>query len=98
MISSSLTFKKHGTPSGHLFKVEVKKEHFVSELEGLLRLNAALGKKVHMISMGLVLLLVGFLAGIVILKTLGVLLVVVGVVLVILGGLGMAVGGRRHYW
>jgi len=63
-----------------------------------MQLNVSLGKKDHMISLGLLLLLVGFLAGIIILKTLGILLVVVGVVLVILGGLGMAVGGRRHYW
>jgi uncharacterized membrane protein (Fun14 family) len=51
-----------------------------------------------MISLGLILLLVGFIVGIAILKTLGVLLLVVGVVLVVLGSMDRAVFGRRHYW
>jgi uncharacterized membrane protein (Fun14 family) len=51
-----------------------------------------------MISLGLILLLIGFIVGIAILKTLGVLLLVVGVVLVVLGSMDRAVFGRRHYW
>ena len=51
-----------------------------------------------MIILGLVLLLIGFIAGIPILTTIGVILLVVGVVLYVLGSMGRAVGGRNHYW
>lgn len=50
-----------------------------------------------MITLGVVLLL-GFLFGIPILWTLGVLLLLVGIVLWVLGSIGRAVGGRRHYY
>jgi hypothetical protein len=50
------------------------------------------------ITFGVVLLLIGFLLGIPILWTLGVILLVVGVVLWILGSVGREVGGRRHYY
>jgi hypothetical protein len=51
-----------------------------------------------MITFGIVLIIIGLLANIAILETIGVVLLVVGVVLAILGGTGRAVGGRRHYW
>lgn len=51
-----------------------------------------------MIVLGLILLIIGYLAGISILWTLGIILVVVGAILWILGSLGHAVGGRNHYW
>ncbi|MCJ0869769.1 DUF6131 family protein [Streptomyces sp. AP-93] len=51
-----------------------------------------------MIALGIVLLIVGYLLGISILWTLGIILVVIGVVLWVLGSVGHAVGGRRHYW
>ncbi|MDQ5840466.1 MAG: DUF6131 family protein [Chloroflexota bacterium] len=51
-----------------------------------------------MIVLGLVLLVVGFLTGIPILTTIGVILLVVGAVLFILGSMGRAVGGRKHYY
>lgn len=51
-----------------------------------------------MIGLGIVLLVVGFLLGIHILWTLGIILVVVGVVLLLLGSVGRPVMGRRHYW
>ncbi|MCX4804117.1 MULTISPECIES: DUF6131 family protein [Streptomyces] len=51
-----------------------------------------------MIVVGLILLLVGFLTGISILWTIGIILLVVGAVLWILGSVGHAVGGRRHYY
>ncbi|CAM5302709.1 hypothetical protein SAVIM338S_00471 [Streptomyces avidinii] len=51
-----------------------------------------------MIALGIVLLIVGYILGISILWTLGIILVVIGVVLWILGSVGHAVGGRRHYW
>ena len=51
-----------------------------------------------MIILGLVLLIIGFVAGIPILWTIGVILVVIGLILAVLGMLGHAVGGRRHYF
>jgi Family of unknown function (DUF6131) len=51
-----------------------------------------------MIVLGLILLIIGFLAHIAILWTLGIILIVVGVILALLGGMGRAVGGRRHYY
>jgi hypothetical protein len=51
-----------------------------------------------MIILGVVLLLIGFLAKIAIIWTLGIIAVVVGAALAIAGGTGRAVGGRRHYF
>ncbi|MFG3531751.1 DUF6131 family protein [Streptomyces sp. NPDC047917] len=51
-----------------------------------------------MIVLGVILLVIGLVAGISILWTIGVVLVVIGAVLWILGAAGHAVGGRRHYW
>ncbi|MBZ9593753.1 MULTISPECIES: DUF6131 family protein [Streptomyces] len=51
-----------------------------------------------MIAVGLILLLIGFLTGVSVLWTLGVILLVVGAALWIMGSVGHAVGGRRHYW
>jgi hypothetical protein len=51
-----------------------------------------------MIVLGIILLIIGFIASIPILWTLGVILIVVGAVLFLLGSMGRAVGGRRHYY
>ena len=51
-----------------------------------------------MIVLGVVLLIIGFVAKIAIVWTIGVIAVVVGAVLAIAGGVGHAVGGRRHYF
>ncbi|HQF96089.1 MAG TPA: DUF6131 family protein [Microthrixaceae bacterium] len=51
-----------------------------------------------MITAGLILLLVGFIAKISILWSLGILLLVIGAVLMVMGQLGREVGGRRHYY
>ncbi|HEY4993634.1 MAG TPA: DUF6131 family protein [Nakamurella sp.] len=51
-----------------------------------------------MMVFGVVLLIIGFVAGIPILWTIGLVVLVVGVVLFLLGSAGRAVGGRRHYW
>jgi len=51
-----------------------------------------------MIALGILLLLVGFIAKIAILWTIGVVLLVVGLVLLMLGSMGRSVGGRRHYY
>jgi len=50
------------------------------------------------IIIGLILLLIGFVTGIAIVWTIGVIVLVVGLVLWLLGALGHAVGGRRHYY
>jgi hypothetical protein len=50
------------------------------------------------ITLGVVLLLLGFLFGIPILWSLGMILLVVGIVLWILGAAGREIGGRRHYY
>jgi uncharacterized membrane protein HdeD (DUF308 family) len=55
-------------------------------------------KPEQMIVLGLVLLIIGFIAKVAILWTIGIILVVVGLVLVVLGSMGRAVGGRRHYY
>lgn len=51
-----------------------------------------------MIVLGLVLLIIGFIAKVAILWTIGIVLVVVGLALIVLGSMGRAVGGRRHYY
>jgi hypothetical protein len=51
-----------------------------------------------MIILGIVLLIVGFVAKVAIVWTIGIVLLVVGLVLVLLGSMGRAVGGRRHYY
>jgi hypothetical protein len=51
-----------------------------------------------MIVLGIVLLLIGFLAGIPILWTIGVVLLVVGLIFELMGSTGRSVGGRRHYY
>jgi hypothetical protein len=51
-----------------------------------------------MIILGIILLVIGFIAKIAILWTIGIILLVVGLILVALGSMGRAVGGRRHYY
>ena len=51
-----------------------------------------------MIILGIVLLVVGLVAGIPILETIGFILVVIGAILWVLGSMGRAVGGRKHYF
>lgn len=51
-----------------------------------------------MIILGIILLIIGFVASIPILWTLGIILLVVGAVLTLLGAAGHAVGGRRFYY
>jgi uncharacterized membrane protein len=53
---------------------------------------------VLMIILGLILLLVGFLAKIAIVWTIGIIVLVLGLILLILGSIGRGIGGRRHYW
>ncbi|WP_211121325.1 DUF6131 family protein [Streptomyces yatensis] len=51
-----------------------------------------------MITLGIILLVVGFVTGISVLWTIGIILLVIGAILWALGALGHAIGGRRHYW
>ena len=51
-----------------------------------------------MIVLGVILLLIGFIANIPILWTLGIILLVVGAVLFLVGSTGRVVAGRRHWW
>jgi hypothetical protein len=51
-----------------------------------------------MIIFGLVLMLVGFLIGVPILWSIGIVVAVIGLVLLLLGAAGREVGGRRHYY
>jgi Family of unknown function (DUF6131) len=51
-----------------------------------------------MIVLGIILLVIGFIAKIAILWSIGIILVVVGLILMVLGSMGRAVGGRRHYY
>ncbi len=50
------------------------------------------------IVLGLILLIIGFIAKVAILWTIGIVLVLVGLVLMVLESMGRAVGGRRHYY
>ncbi|WP_092808565.1 DUF6131 family protein [Rhodococcus globerulus] len=51
-----------------------------------------------MIILGIILLSVGFVFGIPILWTIGIVVLVIGLILMLLGSTGRAVGGRRHYY
>lgn len=51
-----------------------------------------------MIVLGIILVLIGWLAGISILTTIGIILIVVGLILAILGATGRAVGGRKYWY
>jgi hypothetical protein len=55
-------------------------------------------QEVVVIALGVILLILGFVFGISILWTIGLILLVVGLVLWLLGAAGHAVGGRKHYW
>jgi hypothetical protein len=50
------------------------------------------------ILLGVLLLIIGFVAKIAILWTIGIILILVGLILVVLGMMGRAVGGRAHYY
>jgi uncharacterized membrane protein HdeD (DUF308 family) len=51
-----------------------------------------------MIILGVILLIVGFVAKIAIIWTIGIITVVIGAILALLGMAGHAVAGRRHYY
>lgn len=51
-----------------------------------------------MITLGIILLIIGFVTGVSILWTLGIILVVVGLALFVAGRAGHAIGGRPHWY
>jgi hypothetical protein len=51
-----------------------------------------------MIILGIILLIIGFVAKIAIVWTIGIVVLALGLIAVLLGSLGHAIGGRRHYW
>lgn len=51
-----------------------------------------------MIALGIILLIIGFVTGIAILWTIGMIVLIIGAILWIMGSMGHAVRGRRHYW
>lgn len=51
-----------------------------------------------MVVLGVILLVLGFLLGISILWTIGIIVLLVGLVFWILGAVGRPVGGRRYWW
>ena len=51
-----------------------------------------------MLVLGLILILIGWLTGIGILTTIGIILLVIGAVLWILGSTGRPVGGRKYWY
>ena len=51
-----------------------------------------------MLILGIILLVIGWLTGIGILTTIGVILLVIGAIFWILGSMGRPVAGRRYWW
>jgi hypothetical protein len=51
-----------------------------------------------MIILGVILMILGFVFGIPILWTIGIIVALIGLVLLVLGSMDRAIGGRRHYW
>ena len=51
-----------------------------------------------MIVLGLILMIIGFIAGIAPLWTIGIILLIVGVILSLLGSAGRPVGGRKYWY
>ena len=59
---------------------------------------AAITRSWNMIILGIILLIIGFIAHIAIVWTIGIIVLVAGAILALLGMMGHAVGGRRHYF
>jgi fatty-acid desaturase len=51
-----------------------------------------------MIILGIILMIIGFVAAIPVLWTIGIILLVIGLILWLLGSMGHAVGGRKFYY
>lgn len=51
-----------------------------------------------MITLGIILLIIGFIANVAIIWTIGIIIIVIGALFALLGFLGHALGGRRHWY
>ena len=51
-----------------------------------------------MIVLGLILLILGWLLGISILWTIGIIVLIIGIVFLVLGQMGLAIGGRKYWY
>lgn len=51
-----------------------------------------------MIVLGVILIIIGFIVGIPVLYTIGIVLALIGVAFAILGATGRAIGGRAHWY
>ncbi|MDQ6658857.1 MAG: DUF6131 family protein [Actinomycetota bacterium] len=51
-----------------------------------------------MIILGIILLVIGFIAHIAVLWSIGIVLIVIGAILAVLGATGRAIGGRKHWY
>ena len=51
-----------------------------------------------MIALGIILLIIGFVAKIAIVWTIGIIVLVLGLIAILLGSIGHGIGARRHYW
>lgn len=51
-----------------------------------------------MILLGIILLIIGFIAKVAILWTVGIVVLVIGAALAVMGALGREIGGRRHFF
>jgi Family of unknown function (DUF6131) len=51
-----------------------------------------------LIILGIILLIIGFIANIAIIWTIGIVVLLIGAILAVLGMVGHAVGGRKHYF
>jgi hypothetical protein len=60
--------------------------------------TAAKGVRVNVIVLGVILLIIGFIVGIPVLWTIGIILALVGVAFAVLGATGRAIGGRAHWF
>jgi hypothetical protein len=64
----------------------------------LSRTGASSHQEPPLIILGVILLIIGFIAKVAIIWTIGIIVVVVGAILALLGSTGHAVRGRRHYF
>jgi len=62
------------------------------------QLLALFNTRSNVIILGIILLVVGFVAKIAILWTIGIIILVIGAILLLLGATGRAVGGRKHWY
>jgi Family of unknown function (DUF6131) len=51
-----------------------------------------------LIILGIILLIIGFIANIAVVWTIGIIVLLIGAILAVLGMVGHAVGGRKHYF